>query len=155
HVVHLVGLSAGVVYHFRVKSNDGTGLAVSGDFTFTTPSGSGTGHVQGGIVKDDNSNGVFDPGELFFRDASAPACPNNDFGQLGLSVSFTNGITGYGTMITSCDPVTGRPIYSVDLPIGTYTASISKPIFGGWTVTGPDNVIISVTNGGTLTQNFF
>ena len=37
HSVSLGSLSAGVAYHYRVKSKDAAGnLAVSGDFTFTT-----------------------------------------------------------------------------------------------------------------------
>src|SRR5207249_8521656 len=37
HSVGLSGLTAGTLYHFRVKSADAAGnLAVSGDFTFTT-----------------------------------------------------------------------------------------------------------------------
>src|SRR5258708_7075229 len=37
HSVALSGLSAGTVYHFRVRSSDAAGnLAVSGDSTFTT-----------------------------------------------------------------------------------------------------------------------
>jgi hypothetical protein len=154
HVVHLSLLTAGIQYHFRVKSNDGTGLTTSGDFTFTTPSGSGTGHVQGGLLKDDNSNGAFDAGEKYFRDPAAAACPNNDFAQLGLSITFIGSVNPITTMISSCDPNTGRPIYSIDLPVGQYTAQISKPIFPGWTVTSADNVPITVTNGGNLILNF-
>jgi hypothetical protein len=38
HSVGLSGLAASTTYHFRVKSRDAAGnLAVSGDFTFTTP----------------------------------------------------------------------------------------------------------------------
>ena len=38
HSVALSGLAAGTAYHYRVKSRDAAGnLAVSGDFTFTTP----------------------------------------------------------------------------------------------------------------------
>lgn len=43
HSVALSGLSAGTLYHYRVKSADAAGnLAVSGDATFTTANGSGT-----------------------------------------------------------------------------------------------------------------
>ncbi len=42
HSVGLSGLSANTLYHYRVKSKDASGnLAVSSDFTFTTPSGGG------------------------------------------------------------------------------------------------------------------
>jgi hypothetical protein len=44
HSQTLAGLSASTTYHYRVKSRDGAGnLAVSGDFTFTTAAGGGTG----------------------------------------------------------------------------------------------------------------
>ena len=43
HSVVLSGLSAGTLYHYRVKSADANGnLAVSGDFTFTTSPAAGT-----------------------------------------------------------------------------------------------------------------
>ncbi len=43
HSVSLSGLSSGTLYHYRVKSrNDSGNLATSGDFTFTTASGSDT-----------------------------------------------------------------------------------------------------------------
>lgn len=39
HYSYLSGLAAGTTYHYRVRSRDGSGnLAVSGDYTFTTPS---------------------------------------------------------------------------------------------------------------------
>src|SRR5262249_52479705 len=42
HTVGLGGLSAGVTYHYRVKSKDAAGnLAVSSDFTFSTAAASG------------------------------------------------------------------------------------------------------------------
>src|SRR5207237_361800 len=38
HAVGLAGLAPGTTYHYRVRSRDAAGnLAVSGDFTFTTP----------------------------------------------------------------------------------------------------------------------
>jgi hypothetical protein len=43
HSVSLSGLSSGTLYHYRVKSRSASGnLATSGDFTFTTASGSDT-----------------------------------------------------------------------------------------------------------------
>src|SRR5437773_5772858 len=37
HNISLIGLSASTLFHYRVRSKDGSGnLAVSGDFTFTT-----------------------------------------------------------------------------------------------------------------------
>ncbi|MCU1259813.1 MAG: hypothetical protein JWO80_2698, partial [Bryobacterales bacterium] len=38
HSVSISGLTANTSYHYRVKSNDGSGLVASGDLTFTTPS---------------------------------------------------------------------------------------------------------------------
>ena len=52
HARSLSGLAAGTLYHFRVRSNDGSNPAASGDFTFTTtsvpPVGGGGGAAGGG-----------------------------------------------------------------------------------------------------------
>ena len=46
HSESLSGLSANTLYHYRVKSKDASGnLAVSGDFTFTTTTGSSGGNL--------------------------------------------------------------------------------------------------------------
>ena len=150
HVVHITGLTANTLYHYRAKSNDGTGLTVSGDFTFTAVP---QGHISGYLLKDDNSNGIADPGENFFSDPNAPTCPNNDVPQPGLSISFS-GTSFLTTTMAACDPATGHPIYSTDLPAGSYTAMVSKPLFPGWSVTSADNVPITITSGGSITLNF-
>ncbi len=50
HSMSLSGLSAGTLYHYRVKSRDAAGnLAVSGDFTFTTVSPDVTPPVISGV----------------------------------------------------------------------------------------------------------
>jgi hypothetical protein len=47
HGANITGLSAGALYHYRVRSRDAAGnLSVSGDFTFTTVSGTSGGTVQ-------------------------------------------------------------------------------------------------------------
>ncbi len=58
HSQTLSGLAAGTLYHYRVKSRDAAGnLATSGDFTFTTATGSATpGFV--GYWKFDDGSGV-------------------------------------------------------------------------------------------------
>jgi hypothetical protein len=158
HLVHLTGLSVSTLYHFRARSQDGTGSTASPDMTFTTFALPGTGHLQGGILKDDNGNGVFDTGENYIIDPLAPPCPNNDFPQAGITVSFSAApgapVIGAAASPTVCDATTGRPIYSVDLPPGQYIAKLSKPILGGWTITSPDNMPITVTDGGSQVISF-
>jgi hypothetical protein len=42
HIAHLTGLTAGILYHYRVKSQDAAGnLATSADFTFTSAAAGG------------------------------------------------------------------------------------------------------------------
>jgi hypothetical protein len=47
HSANISGLSPSTLYHYRVRSRDAAGnLSVSGDFTFTTASGTGGGSIQ-------------------------------------------------------------------------------------------------------------
>ena len=154
HLVHLTALTPNTLYHYLVTSADGTGSSSSTDATFTTFPLPGTGHVQGYLLKDDNSNGVPNAGEQYFSDPAVSPCSSAAFPQLGLTISFTSvSNSGLATSIASCDS-NGIPIYSVDLPPGVYTALVSKPLFQGWTVTSADNVPITVTDGGSQVINF-
>ena len=155
HVVHLTGLTPTTLYHWRANSSDGITLTSSPDQTFTTQPLVGTGHVHGYVVKDDNQNGIADVGESYINTSencpvTTTLCATSDVAVAGITISISGTQGFYGGEITSCDPVTGAPVFDEDLPPGDYTARISRPLLQGWVITGPDFVPITVTNGGSV-----
>jgi hypothetical protein len=80
HGVSLAGLTAGSIYHFRVKSRDGSGnLAVSSDFSFVTPSGGAC------------------PCSLWPLSTVPAVASQNDTGEVELGVRFSADTTGFIT----------------------------------------------------------
>jgi hypothetical protein len=155
HGIRLRNLSPNTLYHYRVLSRDtGGSLAVSGDYTITTFPLPGFGTLQGDMLRDDNGNGQYDPGEKYIRHLYSQPCPPLDDVQSQVFVSFSGSQETGSIMPTGCDTVSGHPTYSAALPPGQYVISVGKPLPPDWTVTGPNNIPITIANGGTVSQSF-
>jgi concanavalin A-like lectin/glucanase superfamily protein/Big-like domain-containing protein/purple acid phosphatase-like protein len=103
HSQTLSGLAAGTLYHYRVKSRDAAGnLATSGDFTFTTATGSTTpGFV--GYWKFDESIGT----------TTADASGNGDTGTLANKPNWVTGKLGYALSFNGSNQYVNVPNKSI------------------------------------------
>jgi RHS repeat-associated protein len=139
HSQVLSGLTAGTVYHYRVKSRDAAGnLGVSGDFTFTTGSLVTTNVAAGGITAssatitwntNENSDSQVEYGVDTGYGLSAPTTPNP-----ALVTTHSQGLSGltagtvYHYRVRSRDAV-GNLAVSGDFTFTT-TQSGSIPLDG-------------------------
>ena len=125
--VNTAGMSAGTYSAtISVTSNGGNANI---PVTLTISSGGCTGELRGQIVKDDNGDGIYQANEKFIRDPSGTAC-SNEFVQAGISVNYQGPAAGL-TLANRCNP---NPYYTVSLPSGTYSLSMTVP--SGWNKTG-------------------
>lgn len=111
-----------------------------------------TGELRGKTLKDDNGNGIADPGEAYIRDPSLLACPNPSYPQSEVRINYAGPASG-SVLHNQCSIVSGDPIYSVNLPPGTYTVSVAPP--NGWVATGPNNISVTVSAGLQTVQQFY
>jgi Domain of unknown function (DUF4082)/Bacterial Ig domain/Purple acid Phosphatase, N-terminal domain/Fibronectin type III domain len=119
HAVTLTGLTAGTLYHFQVTSQGSNGgLGVSGDFTFTTATTSGSGTIT-----------------LWSASTTPSTASASDTSSVELGVKFTSDIAGYivGVRFYKGSANTGTHSGSLWSSTGTLLASAT---FGGETASG-------------------
>src|SRR6266498_2816164 len=145
HSQGLSGLTAGTLYHYRVKSRDAAGnLAVSGDFTFTTDAVVISNVAAGGItntnatitwITNENSDSQVEYGPTTAYGQSAPATPNP-----ALVTTHSQGLSGltagtvYHYRVKSRDAA-GNLGVSADFTFTTGSVVISNVAAGGITTT--------------------
>ncbi|MBI4346913.1 MAG: endo-1,4-beta-xylanase, partial [Elusimicrobia bacterium] len=110
------------------------------------------GELRGKLLIDDDGDGVFDPGERWVREPSAPACPPDDRAVAGFRVEYAGPRAGVAAA-DRCSTVSGHPIYSsTGLPPGRYDVRLSAP--DGWSVLGSSRTAVDVLPGQQTVQLF-
>jgi Purple acid Phosphatase, N-terminal domain len=123
HSVTLGGLSANTLYHYRVRSKDAAGnLAVSGDFTFTTPAGVGGGGSTQNVVWTAVVNCAVSGNSLQKTsgrddDSDAGASSQQQIASGDGYVEFTAGVSGKNRFCGLTHSVSGTDFAAIDFAI--------------------------------------
>ena len=176
HSQALSGLAAGNLYHYRVRASDAAGnVAMSGDFTFTTPatppqSSLAVGTVVSADGSDTVSAGPFNMGAgdlaIAFATAAGPSAGGQSLTISGGSLTWTrvtraNGTPGVAEIWQASSPTARSSISVTSTPsVSAYTQSVTVVTFSGaagvgvWAgVSGPNggpSVSLTTTQPGSL-----